>query len=550
MMFSSILACAIFGAAHAFQQPQSLLQQFRHFVQVVTPSASFSTAIRSAIDAIDDVTTPTAPTASEKSEQKNSYDWKKQWYPVLPVSFLAEQKIHREPYKMKICGEDLVIWKSSSDDGAYSIMLDTCPHRRALLSNGKVNACKTTNSENVLACRYHGWEFNKEGKCTHIPMMSNEEGGFAMNSKVFSVPSYPTQIKGGLLWVYMDADDANPSPLSDDVCKLFNKDDEDLMVSIVKNPISWQSMAENFFDPSHAPFTHEGLGSKASAYSPDRAVPMKTFDLFEPVSEKGFALSHSPYQLPPKSKGVDSDSTAAADNNTPEAKRWFVSPATCHAESYNPAMNSTIYFVPTQEGECMTILVAPAFKTSGFIPQMLTDFARFFYMKTSLYKFLSQDRIIMQSQDDRKIHDTSRGWEDLSPTTADKGFRAFQSWTKKYGRPQFTMPSPLQKEGRQYSFWDSIAKYDMTCVRTIKRLGTLAKRSRTLSRIAFFSSIGTALGALLAKQKELLFIKSALALLLLSVASRGVCDACLRTIDSVYWNPEHMATYKEMTIYA
>lgn len=556
MRLVTVWHCAILGAVHGFQQPQSLLQQPRQpAVQpgVPSPLALFNTAI----DEVVTDTTSTANSPHEKAEQKNSYDWKKQWYPVLPISFLDGQQLEKRPYKMKICGENLVIWKSSStsddNDGTYSIMLDTCSHRRALLSNGKVknDECNTTsNSGNVLACRYHGWEFNKDGECTHIPMMPNsneEEGGFAMRSKAFSVPSFPTQMKGGLLWVYMDANDANPSPLSEDVCKLFNEDDQDLMVSVVMNPISWQSMTENFFDPSHAPYTHEGEGFKDSLFSPNRTVPIKTFDLFEPVSERGFAVSHSPYQLPPlsKSKGLDTDC-----DNTPESKRWFVSPVTCHAESYNPAITSTIYFVPTQEGECMTIGVMPEFKTPKFIPKMLMDFARFFYMKNNMYKFLSQDRIIMQSQDERKIHDTSKGWEDLSPAIADKGVKAFQSWTKQYGRPQFTMPSPLQKGGRQFSFWDSIAKYDMACTRTIQRLGVLAKRSRVMSHLAFSSSIGTALGAIIAKQKEILLMKSALGLLLAAVASRYVRDACLRTIDSVYWNPEHMAKYKTMDIYA
>lgn len=71
-----------------------------------------------------------------------------------------------------------------------------------------------------------------------------------------------------------------------------------------------------------------------------------------------------------------------------------------------------------------------------------------------------------------------------------------------------------------------------------------------MSHLAFSSSIGTAVGAIIAKQKEILLMKSALGLLLAAVASRYVRDACLRTIDSVYWNPEHMAKYKTMDIYA
>lgn len=562
----SLVLCARFGAIDAFrlQRPRSLPAynslRTRHDA-AATSRLFLSSAIENE--------------AANPAVKRSSYSWKKQWYPVLPTSFLDEQRLDKEPYKMKICGEDLVIWKASVSDGEYSIMQDTCPHRRALLSAGKVVPCKSkaatgasddsAEDTKVLACRYHGWEFDKDGVCTSIPMIpdESERGGFTGKSKAFNVPAYPCKTKGGLLWVYMDPDGERPPPIPDEVCKLFREDDN-VMFSVVRNPMSWQSMIENFFDPSHAPFTHEG-----GRYSPDRAVPMTSFDLMEPISERGFSLQHSPYQLPPKAK--DSDS-AATNDGLPKSKRWFVAPVTCHAESYNPFMNSTIYFVPTQPGECMTIGVFPGFKLP-FVPQMLVDLVQFFYMKNGLYKFLSQDRIIMQSQDARKISGL-QGWEDLYPAVADKGVRAFQSWSRTYaGRPEFTLPSPLGKEGRQYSFWDGFAKYNcklvcyssssasvahaltscfrlVPCVRTIRRLGWLAKKSKLVSTSAFIGSLGAAVATLLTKQNEIALVKSALVLLLLSVASRNLANSSLNAIDSVFANPDGVGKYKTMQIYA
>ena len=30
-------------------------------------------------------------------------------------------------------------------------------------------------AKNVLACRYHGWEFNENGKCKNIPQLSERD---------------------------------------------------------------------------------------------------------------------------------------------------------------------------------------------------------------------------------------------------------------------------------------------------------------------------------------------------------------------------------------
>lgn len=568
LLLGALVFC--FGIINAYQSghPQTLThiiggsKRTAQFRVKPTSSSHFLSSVAIEDEVVHTASTennPISSTSTVTDQQTKSYSWQKQWYPVLPTSFLDEQNLENEPYQMKICGEDLVIWKSS--DGEYSILQDTCPHRRALLSTGKVITCNKPNTgttgddasnesssgdnKKVLACRYHGWEFDKDGVCTSIPMIPETKRGF-LSSKAFNVPKYHCQTKAGLLWVYMDPEEeGTPIPVSEEVSKLF-KEDDDVMITVVKNPISWQTMTENFFDPSHAPFTHEG-----PQFSPDRAIPMTRYDLKGPISEYGFSLTHSAYQLSPKSKKETDDGTRNVESS--ESKRWFVAPVTCHAESVNPRLNSTIFFVPTQPGETMTLAVFPKFMLPSFIPEMVIDLAQFFFMRNGLYKFLSQDRIIMQSQDQRKVHGSAKGsWEDLYPAVADKGVRAFQTWGRKYaGRPEFTMPSPLDKiEGRQYSFWDSTAKYNGSCIRTIKRLSWIAKQSKILSTFTFFGSIGAALAAMLSKQKELALMKSALALLLFSVASRFLANSSLRTVDSAFANPDSLAKYKTMQIYA
>lgn len=228
-----------------------------------------------------------------------------------------------------------------------------------------------------LACRYHGWQFDQDGSCVSNPMIpSNVEGGkggFKMTTKAFGVPSYKCQIKGLLLWVFMDPNESEPPAIPAEACKFVEDDDAegDVAYSMSLNPISWLSMVENTFDPSHAPFAHEGLAF-GGPYSPDRAIPIETYDLKEQISNAGFTMEHSPYQLPPKNfkspEPTESEEEDKANDidSLPLTTRQFLAPVTCHATSIIPNFNSTLYFVPTKAGETMTIAL---FKTGrSFLP--------------------------------------------------------------------------------------------------------------------------------------------------------------------------------------
>ena len=69
------------------------------------------------------------------------------------------------------------------------------------------------------------------------------------------------------------------------------------------NPISYQGMMENTLDPTHAPFTHEGMSGFADIpFSPNDIIPMEKFEAIN-FGIGGFTMSHSPYQLYTAQKG-------------------------------------------------------------------------------------------------------------------------------------------------------------------------------------------------------------------------------------------------------
>jgi vanillate O-demethylase monooxygenase subunit len=70
------------------------------------------------------------------------------WHPIL-----LDRDLGSRPKRVTLHGQDLVVFRTSTGLGALD---DTCPHRRARLSDGRVVADR-------LVCPYHGFRFDKAG---------------------------------------------------------------------------------------------------------------------------------------------------------------------------------------------------------------------------------------------------------------------------------------------------------------------------------------------------------------------------------------------------
>jgi 5,5'-dehydrodivanillate O-demethylase len=88
------------------------------------------------------------------------------WYPIAAVSELA-----RHPTKfVKILGEELVLFKDAQ--GKLGLIEAYCPHRRANLVYGMAEA-------DGLRCAYHGWKFDRAGRCLEQPFEETVKPGGA-----------------------------------------------------------------------------------------------------------------------------------------------------------------------------------------------------------------------------------------------------------------------------------------------------------------------------------------------------------------------------------
>ncbi|MCM0607276.1 MAG: aromatic ring-hydroxylating dioxygenase subunit alpha [Xanthomonadaceae bacterium] len=83
-------------------------------------------------------------------------------------------------------GIPLVGWRTKA--GGISILKDLCPHRSAKLSLGILK-------DDELACPFHGFRFDIEGKCTLIPEIKR-------GSDKVCTEHFLTQEKHGFIWIF------------------------------------------------------------------------------------------------------------------------------------------------------------------------------------------------------------------------------------------------------------------------------------------------------------------------------------------------------------
>jgi phenylpropionate dioxygenase-like ring-hydroxylating dioxygenase large terminal subunit len=281
---------------------------------------------------------------------------------------------------VEILGKKLVIWQDNTQN--WRVMSDICPHKLASLSLGKIK------EDGTLMCRHHGWCFNSEGKCTHIPMLSGSDAEkTACESKRSQVNTYPTQIQQQLLWVWLDnsvegvtlSQQKMPAILAE--CE---NSGSDWYMSDV--PLNYIVSLETSFDPSHAQFLHEGLGFKS-----ENTIPIQYFEVEGEISpETGFTLKHSGYNN---------------TNKDMEATRTFTPPcsnSTIYRYPNGKKAVFQLYFVPTRPGYCRYIVkfivegMTNTRQKSFF--DILPEKLRQGLQHSFSYKLADQDVTIMSSQ--------------------------------------------------------------------------------------------------------------------------------------------------------
>ncbi len=189
------------------------------------------------------------------------------WFPVGVASELTEQN---PTQLVRILGETLVLFRDKS--GRIGLLHDKCPHRGASLSYGRVE-------NRGLACPYHGWLYDTEGKCLETPA---EPCGSKFHLTV-KQKSYPVQKLCGLYWGYLGP---TPAPLIPKFDIWYRRDGRRKIFIQPQLDCNWVQPMENSMDPAHLQILHQDTTSRG------RPIQNSTRGLTDDVERFDF------YELP------------------------------------------------------------------------------------------------------------------------------------------------------------------------------------------------------------------------------------------------------------
>ena len=116
------------------------------------------------------------------------------WYFAIPGASLKRGAMTRKI----MLDEPLLIARDS--DGAPFAIRDVCPHRGIPLSDGAFDGRE-------IECCYHGWRFDRTGRCTMIPSLIADQ---KFNLDRVRTRQYLCREIQGNIWIFFgdDADDA------------------------------------------------------------------------------------------------------------------------------------------------------------------------------------------------------------------------------------------------------------------------------------------------------------------------------------------------------
>ncbi|RTE11769.1 aromatic ring-hydroxylating oxygenase subunit alpha [Paenibacillus whitsoniae] len=193
---------------------------------------------------------------------------RKFYYPVMPIGDLKEG-----PKSIQLFGEPVVVWLD--EQGKPAAAIDRCCHRTAKLSLGEVR-------QGCIVCPYHGWTFNRDGKCTYFPQSQLDNP-----PKVYKIKSFYCEEKYGYVWIALDEPLRGIPEFSrygDPGIRQIHQFHEVIHCSALR-------LMENSFDTAHIAFVHHNtFGDNQDPIPPEfELVPNETgFDMYYdvPVTNK------------------------------------------------------------------------------------------------------------------------------------------------------------------------------------------------------------------------------------------------------------------------
>ncbi|KAG6433189.1 hypothetical protein SASPL_104797 [Salvia splendens] len=431
---------------------------------------------------------PTAPSTEESIQPEKSekrFEWYEQWYPVWPVRDLDK----RRPHAKKVMGIDLVVWWDRNEN-AWKVFEDSCPHRMAPLSEGRIDQWGR------LQCVYHGWCFGGAGDCKFIPQAPRHGPPVHTSSKA-CVAVYPSCLQNGILWFWPNSD-----PLFKNIHStkkphfIPELDDPSYSTMIISREIGYgyEILIENLMDPAHIPYAHYGMNILSCTLKADREGGRPLEISVQKVDVDGFTAKQifgDNYFIAPclfyghYSPGGDDQST---NKTSSDGKKDVGLPPVPTVLPHVPSDKKSMlifYCVPVSPGRSRLIFAAPrnfAVWLDWIIPRWVLHMTPNLILDSDLY---------LLHVEERKLRDVGPlNWHKACyvPTKADALPAAFRRWLNKYGGTQVDwrnkysgeVPPTPPKEQLFDRYWTHTVSCS-SCSVAYKRLNVLKTALQVIS---------------------------------------------------------------------
>lgn len=163
------------------------------------------------------------------------------WYAVE-----LSHEVSSKPKLLTLFGKEYVLYRGAN--GQILALDNQCAHRGASLALGWTEG-------NCLRCPYHGWRYEADGQCTHIPADAPQ----TPIPKRARVQAYPIQEKYGFVWMFVGSPDfpAERRPPIPDFPQFESPERPPAFSHYTFNAHFTRTM-ENGIDAAHALFVHKG----------------------------------------------------------------------------------------------------------------------------------------------------------------------------------------------------------------------------------------------------------------------------------------------------
>ena len=192
------------------------------------------------------------------------------WYPALPSDKLRAGTM--QPLLML----GLPILLCRDRQGKVAAMRDLCPHRGMPLSFGRFDGER-------VECSYHGWQFDVNGRCRHIPALAD---GSTLQIDKVGVTTYPAEETDGMIWLYLADERGDSAPLPPAPRLPMPSEPHHSFHLSLTYACTADDGVVGLIDPVHGPFVHTWWRSSARMHEKSKT--------YEPIPNGFRMVPHQP----------------------------------------------------------------------------------------------------------------------------------------------------------------------------------------------------------------------------------------------------------------